>query len=715
MSSQKLLSVLHEAGYFSVQEILFNTQKFVRFKLDEKDHKKSGAYKCYENQRENGEVFYVLIYGNHREKTMHQYCTLDTIDPEAKKIIKKAKKEADNFRKEIHEETAKYCENFWNDLAEETPLGDYMVKKGFNKSYGSKSLNGITIIPMRDIRGKIWCLQKIFADGNKRFETGGRTEGLYYLLGDDRQDGPIRICEGFATAATVYEATNETTACAFSAGNLREVTVALKQQFPNRSIIVCGDDDKFAEDPSRGNIGRIKAYEAINGDLGIPIFPRFKDENSKPTDWDDLRQAEGIEEVRKQLTNLPEKKLDIYQIIKAPYPDVTDKGRLKGSLRNVKELLDRLKIVVRYNVISKEEEIIIPNVGFTIDNRANATIAHLIDWCARVELPHQNLINYITAIADQNLYNPVATWIESKPWDGISRLQEFFDTIVSPNREFKEKLIRTWLVSAIAAAFEPNGVSAHGVLVLQGKQNIGKTKWFKNLAPPNLNVLADGALLRPEDKDSVSQIISKWIVELGELDATFRKADIAQLKAFITRDRDTLRMPYAPKKSNFARRTIFFGSVNETDFLKDPTGNRRFWTIPCESINYDHGIDMQQLWAEVLLLYRAGEKWTLSSEDVETLSEANKEFEAKDVIAEMISERFKWDWDASRDLDISLVWITASMACELIGIKSASPSIAKSAGKALREMTKSKTIKGYARFAVPLTKGQQVFCTTLSK
>ena len=113
-----------------------------------------------------------------------------------------------------------------------------------------------------------------------------------------------------------------------------------------------------------------------------------------------------------------------------------------------------------------------------------------------------------------------------------------------------------WMVSCVAAVFNPDGISAHGVLVLQGDQYLGKTKWMKSLAPKELGVIKDGITLNPSDKDSVMQCVRNWIVELGELDATFRKSDIASLKSFITSDRDVLRRPYARLESEFARRPV---------------------------------------------------------------------------------------------------------------------------------------------------------------
>jgi putative DNA primase/helicase len=259
-------------------------------------------------------------------------------------------------------------------------------------------------------------------------------------------------------------------------------------------------------------------------------------------------------------------------------------------------------------------------------------------------MPTGKVGDYITYMADRNLHNPVANWIESKPWDGQSRLQDLYDTVASHGDEdLKNTIMRRWLISAVAAAFNPTGVSAHGVLVFQGAQYMGKTAWFKRLVPKELGVVQDGMMLRPDDRDSVKQVVSHWLVELGELDATFRKSDIAQLKAFLTRDKDILRRAYARKESEFARRTVFFASVNPKEFLHDQTGNRRFWVIECKSIEYDHGIDMQQLWAEVLTLYRAGEPWTLQGDEHNSLEEHNKTYEVIDPIEELIASGLRWN------------------------------------------------------------------------
>jgi predicted P-loop ATPase len=352
-----------------------------------------------------------------------------------------------------------------------------------------------------------------------------------------------------------------------------------------------------------------------------------------------------------------------------PLPFCTDKGKPVQHADNLREVIRRIGATVRYNVIRKEDEILCPGQSFSMDNEANASLAWLRSECSLFELNTGPLKEFVTLLADQNLYNPVAEWIMSKPWDRVSRLQDWYDTITGRDdhdetkRQLKETLMRKWGLSAVAAGISPNGISAPGVLTIQGGQYIGKTKWFKSLVPDDLNLVKDGLILRPEDKDSVKQACSFWMVELGELDATFRKADVAALKAFLTNSSDVLRRPYAAKDSQYARRTVFFASVNPSKFLNDPTGNRRYWTIEAVAIDHTHSIDMQQLWAEIYVIHKAGAGYYLTQDEVDQLNNHNEDFTTVDPIEERIQTGLRWE-----DPQSTWSWITATDALISIGM-----------------------------------------------
>ena len=178
----------------------------------------------------------------------------------------------------------------------------------------------------------------------------------------------------------------------------------------------------------------------------------------------------------------------------------------------------------------------------------------------------------------------------------------------------------------VAAVASEKGIFSKGVLLFQSKQSIGKTTWFKNMMPKGLEqYFKDGAHLDPTDKDSVRTIISHVIVELGEIDSTFKR-DVARLKAFISSDKDIFRIKYGKKDTKFARRTVFCGTVNQKEVLKDRTGNVRFWVISIIKLLSTSHIDMQQLWAELYQIYKSGERWWLEKDEEDLLEQSNETF-----------------------------------------------------------------------------------------
>jgi putative DNA primase/helicase len=383
-------------------------------------------------------------------------------------------------------------------------------------------------------------------------------------------------------------------------------------------------------------------------------------------------------------------------------PDADGKRAL-ATKKNLEFIIRHVGATVRYNVIAKKEEILIPGQTYSVDNYDNCCVSFFYDIAARLQMPTGQIVQFLSAIADANQYNPVATWIESKPWDGKSRLLDFCNTIEETETEYpglKEKLIMKWMLSALAAAYQPNGVSAHGVLVFQGLQGLGKTQWFRKLVPSELKLTADGKTLMPNDKDSVLGVIKYWLVELGELDATFKKADIAQLKSFLPKDIDEVRAPYAAKASTFPRRTVFFASVNHEEFLADTTGNRRFWVIRCKSINWQHDLDMQQVWAELLVSYKAGQNWHLNAEELDMLNKSNSGSEVISTIEETIADFYNWNDEAGSR------WIKSTKVLEEIGLKNPSMRDKNMAGLALKKLCKKpmKKIRGYNHFYVPKKK-----------
>jgi|GEM_PF-1323516 len=370
----------------------------------------------------------------------------------------------------------------------------------------------------------------------------------------------------------------------------------------------------------------------------------------------------------------------------------------KQVTENLEVVVKSKGITIRYNQITKRSEIIIPNMHCVYDEQENASLTKLTDEAVKAGMTAARIDEMSTVIAANNPYCPIQAYIETKPWDGQSRIEQFCSQLETPNLEFAKILIRKWLIQAVAAVYEPDGLSGAGILVLVGSQGVGKTRLLRDLTSGVADLFLEGAMLDPSDKDSVMTACSHWVVELGELDATFKKSDIAQLKAFITRNTDKLRRPYARKDSNFARRTVFAGTVNEYQFLQDTTGNRRFWPIEIQSVHRDTTIDYQQLWAEIKTHYDQGEGWHLSTEGMAQLSQHCEVFEATDPVIELLLRHYNFHsakrWEATLMTDI----------CINLGIQNPSKSQMQKLASAIKKYNGNKdpkTVNGTKRHFVP--------------
>lgn len=168
----------------------------------------------------------------------------------------------------------------------------YLTSKAI-QPHGIKTFGDKLLIPMRDTAGTLHSLQTIAPDGSKLFHPGGRVKGCYFGIG--KPAGRLIVCEGFATGASIHEATGDAVAVAFNAGNLEAVALALRTKYPALQIVIAADDDHLTD----GNPGLTKATaaaQAVGGLLAVPVFPA--DRPDKATDFNDLHQIAGLDAVR---------------------------------------------------------------------------------------------------------------------------------------------------------------------------------------------------------------------------------------------------------------------------------------------------------------------------------------------------------------------------------------------------------------------------------
>ena len=386
------------------------------------------------------------------------------------------------------------------------------------------------------------------------------------------------------------------------------------------------------------------------------------------------------------------------------FPDRPDGNRLPLTIANLKYLLDQNGISVRYNVISKKGEISIPAMQSTPDNGDNVSLAYVYSLATLNGLSTGHVDSFLGALADMNAYNPVADWIRSRGWDGTDRLPAFYDTITAADDfpdELKQPLMRKWLLSCVAAALMKSGFRCRGVLVLQGPQGIGKTTWGQGLISDL--VLADTVIktdhhLDGGNKDSLISAITHFIVEIGELESSFKR-DISRLKGFLTADSDKVRRPYGKVDSEYPRRTVFYATVNQSDFLVDTTGNSRWWTIPVVEIDYEHKIDMQQLFAQLAVDFENGAQWWLSAEEESDLASRNERHNSFSLVRDKLSGTVNFEAEPTEEDR----YLTASDLLAMAGLERPTNAQAKECGALLRAaFGEPKRVQDRDRWRVPI-------------
>lgn len=275
----------------------------------------------------------------------------------------------------------------------------------------------------------------------------------------------------------------------------------------------------------------------------------------------------------------------------------------------------------------------------------------------RVKLRDVGLAKKISAAEDaylaeakKNAYHPVRDYLDALKWDGEDRISVLTDCLYSNEPPIVYKngaevavhhvYFYRWLIGSVAKVYAGE---QNAMLVLDGPQGIGKSTLARWLCP-----LSDFFLEGPisvADKDSDVRLISQWIWEVSELDATTRKADQSALKAFITKQVVTVRKSYARHDTKRPAMCSLIGTVNNTSgFLADESGSRRFMITRLERIDRRYSqIDLDQLWSQAKHFYFDGEPWMLRGEEAVAQRKINERYEAETVLTDWLDKYFFFD------------------------------------------------------------------------
>lgn len=336
------------------------------------------------------------------------------------------------------------------------------------------------------------------------------------------------------------------------------------------------------------------------------------------------------------------------------------------TLPNVKAILKFMGWVVRFDMMYYRPVIIAEEVGLGSEAQQMARLA-IEDNCRRCGInPGEKLAKVLAGIGMQDRFHPMEDWIQATTWDNEDRLEALIATVPATG-DMWPIYLRRWLVQVVEACTGWRDAEERALsycLVFAGAQGIGKTQWFKHLAPGFVRTEAELHLSKMDSKDHKLDVLRFPIVELSEIDATFGASSISTLKTFLSTGRDVVRPPYGAEPVERIRSSVFGGTVNDAQFLTDPTGTRRFWPVYADGdIDWDHAIDMQQLFAQVWELWEAGEPMVLTAEEDAGRMAAAGAFHSVSPAVDAVAS---WWADAEGDYE-HYAALSVSQICRLTG------------------------------------------------
>ncbi|MET3234222.1 UNVERIFIED_ORG: putative P-loop ATPase/phage/plasmid primase-like uncharacterized protein [Burkholderia sp. 1263] len=412
------------------------------------------------------------------------------------------------------------------------------------------------------------------------------------------------------------------------------------------------------------NTGLKYAYEAAAevGNASV-VFPRFADRRErKLTDFNDLHCEEGLDVVRQQIQSALLAVLAPAVIVSpvaangtrtvtgaegAPHPTSagaapeewdgrdtengahtwemklarSDKGTLLPTLGNVHLILANHK--AWQGVIAQDDfagrvvkRRVPPFQQGELGEWSDMDDIRCVLWLSQsygIAVRQDIVMSAVLLVADQHHYHDVREYLEGLVWDGTPRVRSWPTKYLHvADSEYVQLAGMKWMIAAVARVMQP-GCKADNVLILEGKQGWGKSTALEVLAgkPWYTN-----SPIRIGEKDTYAVMAGKWIIELAELDS-LNKSDSSAAKSFFATETDRFRNFYGKRATDVHRQGVFAGSVNFDTYLKDESGNRRYWPIrvggpvDIEALRRDR----DQLWAEAVHLYRRRVIWHVTEEE----------------------------------------------------------------------------------------------------
>jgi predicted P-loop ATPase len=293
------------------------------------------------------------------------------------------------------------------------------------------------------------------------------------------------------------------------------------------------------------------------------------------------------------------------------WPDGYNKSEVpKATYGNTLAALRNATVEVRYDTFRNKMMVQGHDLAGEgeVSDHVISILRHLIYEKFRFHPTESNTREAITVIGRQHMFNPVADWLSGLKWDGKPRVDMLFSTYLgAKNTALNRAFARKMLCAMVRRAKEPGHKFDH-MVILEGEQDIGKSRFCADLAgDPEL--FNDTPILNKEAKAQMEAVEGKWVFEIAELQG-MKRAEIEKVKAFVSRPRDRERKAYGRFRTEVPRTCIFIGTTNAEFYLKDTTGNRRYWPVMVRRYDQEAFLrDRDQIFAEAVVLEPKEKLW----------------------------------------------------------------------------------------------------------
>ena len=456
-----------------------------------------------------------------------------------------------------------------------------------------------------------------------------------------RQEDPLEkkgVIGAFCRTFSISEAIGEFLSDVYTAG-ADDTRYTFVDGSTTGGVVVYEDKFSFSHhgtDPTSGilcnafDLVRINKFghldDEASEDTPANRLPSFTRMNEFASGNDKVMLTLGTERMEKAQedfdTVISDEKISTEWLKEMKY---TERGMVRCTISNFLLIVENeplLKGKIAYNEFSNRAVVIDKLPWRNKDNKSDWT--DIDDSGLREFIEKYYSISSTTKCADalalafeNHSYHPIKDYLNSLTWDGVKRINTLFiDYLGAEDNLYVRTVTRKIIVAAVARVFVP-GIKFDNMPVLSGPQGIGKSTLIKKLGKEWYS----DSLTTVQGKEAYEQLQGVWMIEMGEMMAT-KKADIEATKHFLSKTEDIYRVAYGRRTSRFPRQCIFIGTTNDNEFLRDRTGNRRFWPIDVGVCSHSKNVwehmnkdEVNQIWAEAVELWKNKEPLHLSKDE----------------------------------------------------------------------------------------------------